>query len=127
KYDYKHPKQIAGLEALSDFDADDLIPLSVVESVQFRKLVSILDQQYQPPSRKHVSTVLLTKKYDSLKKILRDKYEKASSVNLNIDVWSSRHMKSYIGITAYEVESGSASNEEKEESGNDTDCIDESF
>ena len=103
KYDHRNPKQISAQEALVDFIADDLMPLSLVESVRFRKFASILDPQYQLPSRKHLSTVLLAKKYDDLKKKLRDKLEKVSSVNLTIDLWSNRQMRSYFGITGHYI------------------------
>lgn len=53
--------------------------------------------------RKHLSTVLLAKKYDDLKKKLRDKLEKVSSVNLTIDLWSNRQMRSYFGITGHYI------------------------
>lgn len=79
------------------------MPLSLVESVRFRKFASILDPQYQLPSRKHLSTVLLAKKYDDLKKKLRDKLEKVSSINLTIDLWSNRQMRSYFGITGHYI------------------------
>lgn len=64
KYNHRHPKQILAQEALVDFVADDLMLLSLVESVHFRKFASILDPQYQLQSRKHLSTVLLAKKYE---------------------------------------------------------------
>ena len=43
KYDHRHPKQIAAHEALVNFIADDLLPLSLVESARFRTFTSILD------------------------------------------------------------------------------------
>ena len=66
-YDAKHPKQKQVTDALVDFIAEDLMPLHLVDSPRFQKLLKSLDPQYSLPSRKHLSTTLLTKKYDHLK------------------------------------------------------------
>ena len=58
KYNDRHPKQIAAHDALVNFIANDLMPLSLVESEPFRKFVTILDPQYHLPSRKHFSQVM---------------------------------------------------------------------
>ncbi len=103
RYDHRHPKQIAAHVALVNFIADDLVPLALVESIRFRRFASILDPQYQPPSRKHLSQVLLKKKYCVLKNELRDKLKKTKTVNLTVDLWSNRQMRSYIGITGHYI------------------------
>ena len=88
KYSSQHPKQILVTDAVVDFVADDLIPLSVVESKQFKSLLRILDSQYQVPSHKQLSTVLLKKKYNKLKSSVLDKLKKTDTINLTIDLWS---------------------------------------
>ena len=67
KYDQKHPKQLATTSALVDFIADDLIPLSLVDSTRFKRFVHKLDPRYQLPSRKYLSTVLIKKKHEVVK------------------------------------------------------------
>ena len=59
KHDANHPKQKWGPEALLDFVTEDLMPLHLVESQQFHKLLSLLDPQYTLQSRKHLSKTLL--------------------------------------------------------------------
>ncbi|XP_065907752.1 zinc finger BED domain-containing protein 4-like [Dysidea avara] len=103
KYSSQHPKQILVTDAVVDFVADDLIPLSVVESKRFKSLLRILDSQYQVPSRKQLSTVLLKKKYDKLKSSVLDKLKKTDTINLTIDLWSNRQMRSYLGITGHYI------------------------
>jgi len=76
KYDSKHPKQMSVTNALVNFVADDLIPLSIVDSTQFKTLLRTLDSQNQLPSRKYLSTVLLKKQYDSLKGRVLDQLSK---------------------------------------------------
>ena len=103
KYDSKHPKQVLVTNALVDFVADDLIPLSVVESTRFKTLLGILDSQYQLPSCKHLSRVLLNKIYDSLKSRVVDQLKKTKTISLTIDLWSNRQMRSFLGITAHYI------------------------
>ena len=92
KYSLQNPKQILVTDAVVNFVADDLIPLSVVDSKRFKSLLSTLDPQYQLPSRKQLSTVLLTKKYDTLKSSVLEKLKKTDTINLTIDLWSNRQM-----------------------------------
>ena len=85
KYDSKHPKQMSVTNALVNFVADDLIPLSIVDTTQFKTLLGTLDSQYQLPSRKYLSTVLLKKQYDSLKGRILDQLSKIETINLTAD------------------------------------------
>ena len=39
KYEAKHPKQLLVTDALVDFVAEDLMPLWLVESLRFQKLL----------------------------------------------------------------------------------------
>ena len=55
------------------------------------------------PSRKQLSTVLLKKKYVKLKSSVLDKLKKTDTINLTIDLWSNRQMRSYLGITGHYI------------------------
>lgn len=101
KYDQKHPKQLALNSALVNFIAEDLLLLSMVESTQFKQFVYKLDPKYQIPSRKHLSYVLLQKKYEHIKVTVKETLGKVKTVNLTIDLWSNRQMRSYLGINAH--------------------------
>ena len=99
----KNPKQIQASDMLVDFIAEDLIPLAVVDSTKFKKFVEKLDPMYQVPSRKHLSTVLLKKKYSTVKNKVLEKLSKTETINLTIDLWSNCQMKSYLGITGHYI------------------------
>ncbi len=101
KYDPKNPKQLQVTNALVDFVAGDLMPLAIVESEKFEKLLGALDPQYRLPSRKHLSTKLLKAKYEEVKEKVIRKVQQASCVNLTVDLWSNRQMRSFLGITAH--------------------------
>lgn len=103
KFGNAHPRQISVTNALVNFVAEDLIPLSLVESTRFQKFVSTLEPQYQMPSRKHLSRVLLKKKYDTVKSNLLDQLQKIKYINVTVDLWSNRQMKSYLGMTGHYI------------------------
>ena len=63
-----HPKQVQSTDCLVSFVAEDLMPLRVVESHRFKAFVQALDPNFSLPSRKHLSTTLLEKKYSVLRK-----------------------------------------------------------
>ncbi len=101
KYDAKHPRQILVTDALIEFVAEDLIPLSVVDSSRFKKLVSTLEPKYQMPSRKYLSGALLKNKHAAVKREVLDRIKKCKSVNITVDMWSNRQMKSFLGMTGH--------------------------
>ncbi|CAG2205851.1 unnamed protein product [Mytilus edulis] len=86
KYSPSDPKQLEMTNALIMFIAGDLLPLSIVESEEFKNLMEKADTKYQVPSRKHnlVNTL-----------------KRAESVCLTIDLWSSRQMRGFLGITGH--------------------------
>ena len=57
-------------EAVVEFVAEDLMPLSVVDSVRFQKLLKTLDHMYHFPTRKTLSTKLLKTNCELVKKEL---------------------------------------------------------
>ena len=61
----------------------------------------MLDPMYQLPSRKHLSTKLLKKKYDHTKTQLLSQLGGTDNINLTLDLWSNRQMRSYLGITGH--------------------------
>ena len=101
KYDLKHPKQKLVTDTLINFVAEDLIPLSVVVSTWFNKLLYILDSHYHLPTRKHLSTKLLKAKYDFLKGSLKNQLKQVNCENLTVDLWTNRQIHSFLGITVH--------------------------
>ena len=49
------------------FIAGDLLPLSTVESENFKNLMTIADPEYQLPSRKHFTSKLLHEKSSEIR------------------------------------------------------------
>ena len=97
-------RQIELTDALVQYITSDPVPLSVVESPFFRKLVNKLDPRYQLPSRKHLSTNLLQAKSETVLDAVKESLQSAPSVCLTIDLWSNRQMKGVLGITGHFIE-----------------------
>lgn len=89
------------LDSLLIFVAGDLLPLSIVESKHFLKLIHDLDPKFQVPSRKHLSTKLLQEKAREIQTLLKEQLNKAEQICLTIGLWSNRSIKGFLGITAH--------------------------
>ena len=68
-------------------------------SHRFKVFVQALDPNFSLPSRKHLSTTLLEKKYSVLKKAVIRRLEAVRDIHLTIGIWSNRQMKSFLGVT----------------------------
>ena len=86
KYHQKHTKQISVTNAVVNFVAENLMPLSVVERDRFVELLHTLHLQYHLPTRKHLSTKLLKEKYSLLKQTVKELVASVICVNLTIDM-----------------------------------------
>ena len=90
KYNKLDPRQRNATEALVTLIAEDMLPLSLVDSSAFKTFVDKLDSRYTLPSRKHLSTKLLVEEINSCLKLL---LEGVDSVSVTLDLWSNRQMK----------------------------------
>ena len=100
KYSANDPHQTEITKAVALFIAGDLMPLSVVESPHFRRLMNIIDSRYQVPSRKHLTTQLLPQISD-VKEKLKNCLDEIQSLRLAVDLWSNRQMKGFMGSTGH--------------------------
>ncbi len=78
-----------------------MLALSLVESLAFKMFVHTLDPRYTLPSRKHLSTKLLTEKQKAIQCRLIELLGSVECVSVTLDMWSNRQMKGYIGITCH--------------------------
>ena len=102
-YKSSDPRQVSITESLIMFIWCDLMPLQLVDSQAFKRLLHDLDPRYRLPSRRQLSTELLQAKSESVNTRLQSELKKASSIFLTIDLRSSRQMRSFIGITAHYI------------------------
>ena len=94
-------KQIRITSTLINFVAETLQPLYVVEVASFTKMFHAVDPRYQLPPRTHLTTTLITNKTTPLPNKMREELSNVASVCVTIDLWTSRQMRSYLGITGH--------------------------
>ena len=94
-------------EKLNDFlimfISGNLLSLSIVDSPEFRLFIEELNPRYQVPSRKYLTTKLLQQKTDEVYAAVKTQLKQAQEVCLTLDLWSSRQMHSYLGMTAHYI------------------------
>lgn len=81
--------------------AKDFQPLSIVEDEGFREFIKYLNPRYQLISRKTLVNYTLPECYELAKTNLRNFLNKAHSVSLTVDSWTSISNDSYLGITCH--------------------------
>ncbi|KAJ8315996.1 hypothetical protein KUTeg_006010 [Tegillarca granosa] len=101
KYASTDQRQIQLTDALIKFIAGDLLPLSIVESEDFRNLMETADPKYQMPSRKYLSSKLLLENSTEVRNNIMHQMKLAENICLTVDIWSSRQMRGYLGITGH--------------------------
>ncbi len=104
EWSLQDPRQKDCETALLQFIAEDLQPLSVVEAPSFRSFSKKLNPNFHIPSRKTISTKLLPDLKRRTRASLRCSLSQASAVSLTVDIWTSRDMRSYLGVTAHYVQ-----------------------
>lgn len=63
-------------------------PIAMVENPVWKKFFKSMRPAFTPPSRKHVSSTLLDKKYEEVKKSLEENLKNAINMHLQCDGWS---------------------------------------
>ena len=87
-------RQCRAIDALTSLLAENILPLSIVESASFRKYCHSLDPRFVVPSSTHLSTSLLTNTDEAIKSKLTDTLAKAEGVSSNEMVFV-HHMPFY--------------------------------
>ena len=101
KYSKHDQRQVQLTECIVMFIAEDLLPLSTVESSNFRRLCEKFDPRYQVPSRTHLSSHLIVQKAADIQSQLKTKLSKAQNVCLTLDLWSNGQMTAFLGVTGH--------------------------
>ena len=95
QYSLNNPRQIRITKSITSFVAKTLQSLSAIEADEFKDMIKAIDPKVVIPSRKHLSTNLLTQ-IANIREVLAKKLIKASELSITVDIWSNR-----IGITAH--------------------------
>lgn len=79
-------------------------PFSIVEDMEFRKFVQILNPAYSLPTRKTLSESLLPKTYHEIYEIVKEDIKTAEAVCVTTDGWTSINNDSFIAVTAHFID-----------------------
>lgn len=82
-------------QSVVTFIANNLLPVSVVESSAFRELLEKAQPCFSMPSRKYLCGKLLPERCKAVYEDIKSKLQRAPSVYLTMDLWTSRDMKSW--------------------------------
>ncbi|CAL9708171.1 unnamed protein product [Knipowitschia caucasica] len=87
-------------DAIVDMIIRDGQPFTVVEGEGFTNLMKISDPQYKLPSRESVKA-MVEERYQKNRKTAAEDLKKASAVSLTADMWTSRNMDAYLGVSCH--------------------------
>ncbi|XP_050546155.1 zinc finger BED domain-containing protein 6-like [Daktulosphaira vitifoliae] len=79
-------------------------PFSIVEDVEFQKLIKMLCPSYIIPSRKTVTQSLMPQLFEVTVESVKDTLKNVAAVCLTTDGWTSRNNQSFISITAHFID-----------------------
>ena len=80
---------------------EGLLPFSFVDMSSLRRFTESLNPAYSVPSRKHMTTKLLPAKTAGTLNKIKDLLNSAKDVAVTVDIWTSRDMRSYMGLTSH--------------------------
>ncbi|KAK0140282.1 Zinc finger BED domain-containing protein 1 [Merluccius polli] len=91
-------------DAITNFIAQDMMPINTVEKPGFRKLIKTLDPKYEMPGRRHFSEKAIPELYTSERQKLARRLQDVTSFSSTADLWSSRTMEPYLSFTVHFID-----------------------
>ena len=101
KFSASSPAQSKITNAIVNMLITDIRPLHMVENEGFKNLISLLEPRYTMVSRKHIQNKLLPQLFSTTIDKIKSLLISASTCNVTLDIWSSRKMHSFLGITCH--------------------------
>lgn len=90
-------------KALINSVACDQLPLSVLESPTFRKLLETAEPKYSIPSRPTVRNTILPNVMQQMENIIQQELSTLNHIYITLDLWTNRNMASFVGMTVHFV------------------------
>ena len=87
--------------AIASMISHDLLPLRFVESEKFQAVMQMAEPRFTMPNRKRLRSTVLPTIYGDVENRLKLKLQQAQDLCLTVDIWSSRDMRSFLGITGH--------------------------
>jgi len=94
-------RQLAISNAIAKMIIKDLTPIRIVECEGFRDLLTLVEPRYKVVSRSHIRGKLLPQYQLKVEEAIVAMLQGVESCNVTIDIWSSRRMHGYLGVTCH--------------------------
>ena len=104
-YDRSGRRWIQLTDAITNWIAEDGLPLYSVEKSGFKKLIAVFDPRYEIPSRNYFSRTGIPALYASTRDKVAQEIQAAKYFSATTDMWSSVGMKPYISFTVHFLDS----------------------
>ncbi len=101
KWSRYQPQQILGNEQLLTMGSNRMLPLSFSGQVEFIDFCTAIQPSYSPACPQTLRNTLLPNRCKLLHQRVNDLIASATGVCITLDIWSSRNMQSFIGVTAH--------------------------
>lgn len=89
-------------QQITEWIAEDLLPVSIVEGTGFIKLINLTNPTYKIPCRTIIIIMnRISLKYDEKVIEMEKKIQNTTNLSLTTDCWTSRTGQSYITVTAH--------------------------
>ena len=88
-------------EAVVNLVTQTTSPLSLVDHPAFHELMEIAQPSYTLPSGRHLSRKLIPERAVRVLRAINSALDNVTDICLTIDLWSSRDMRSFVGITGH--------------------------
>nr|CAB3267849.1 zinc finger BED domain-containing protein 4-like [Phallusia mammillata] len=88
---------------VQDLIVGESMPLHIVESKGFIKFLKVANPCYRPLSRKTVRKNILSNA-EEMKKKITTCLSNYAAVNITLDIWSDRRLRSFLGVTAHAID-----------------------
>jgi len=96
---HQESRQLELCQYLADWILCDSLPLTIIQSPAFKKLISQLDPRFQIPNTKYIKKII-HQAYNYSRPLIIEKLEKdANAVSLTCDLWTGRNRQGFLEIT----------------------------
>ncbi|KAJ8882135.1 hypothetical protein PR048_018623 [Dryococelus australis] len=104
KFWHEGPQDTAITTKITEMVCVDLQPLTIVDDIGYRRLVSHSEERYEMVSRKTLSTVVISKIVRSMSEKISGIVTTASTPSVTSDIWTSKSGNNFISVTVHFID-----------------------
>jgi len=98
-------RHIKLVEAVGNFIAVDMQPLSVVENKGFLQLMKVAEPRFQVPSKGYFTKTVIPSLYGHVREGVKNMVEETQFLCITTDLWTAAHgNRAYLGLTCHGID-----------------------